>query len=202
LVTKVREFFGCLGKTFNVFTVGIGDKNAGEDIFKALVTDIISNVEGLTKEIEVLKNKACLVENEKGKLEESELTPCIAKNRLKQAAKDLEHYRSLARSLSKNLSEVLSAAGESGKILRTLAKGPDALIQEIQSGGKADPLAVFLVDVATKSDGKIVALAEASKIVRPQIEKSPEGVGGSEEREAPKPIQGVLFSRPQLAKVK
>jgi hypothetical protein len=156
LVNKVKKFYEELGFNYYVFTIGAGDLLAKGDIYKAVVDDVKKNIHELTQEVKELQAKG-----------DDALSGCVVKNRFKSAAKDLQHYQEIAKSLKCGLSEVLEDAGQAGKTLSLLAKGAGAIIAAVSSGGCNDPLALVL---AGKESGNKHILDLAAKISMPQIQ--------------------------------
>lgn len=188
LVEKVRKFYAALGSKLYVFSIGAHQADAQTDILAAVVDDITGNVAKLKKDIDDYRAE-----------HEGAVSCKLARSRIREAAKDLRHYRDIAASLKSKLSDVLSKAGESGKVLSVLARGSAAIIEAVSSGGKADVLSVLLADAAEKKDGTFQAKAERAGLISEAVKLAsvPQlNVGGSvTATDAPTPQAGV----PQLA---
>jgi hypothetical protein len=154
LVRKVRAFLGELGITFYIWTIGAGEEETRGDIVLAIVDDIKKNVESLTEEIAKLKK-------------EGKLTKRMAKKRFKDKFAELAQYRSILKGLHTSTGEIMKKAGKAGTTLTLMAKGPDAVIEAINSGKVASELAVTLADFQEEKGGALIVAA--SKLGVPEL---------------------------------
>jgi len=162
LVFKTRDFLAALGMKYHIFVIGASEQWAIQDVFDATAQDVCKKIAALRAEIAELAEK-------KDADGAKALTSRMARNRFKEIAKDIQHYRDIARALKVKLEQVLAAAGEDGRTLAALAAGPESLVRALSSGNRADPLAAVLTDIMQSADGKIMALAARINGKAPQV---------------------------------
>jgi hypothetical protein len=151
LLEKLKKFYAELNFTLHVFSVGHGGTHP-KDIFKAVLRDLQNQMQSTTDEIGTLKAG-------------NDLTPKIAKNRLKELRKQLDQYKEIAGALRVDLDTMLVQAGDAGKALAQVAQPVDSLIQLIQSGRIDTTLGELLV-----SAGEIPVTALPQIRTRPALQ--------------------------------
>lgn len=169
LLEKLQKFYDALGFTLHVFSVGHGGTQP-KNIFKAVLRDLQTQMKSTTDEIATLKAG-------------NELTPKIAKNRLKELRKQLDQYREIAGALRVDLDTMLVQAGDAGKALAQVAQPVDSLIGLMQKGTINQTLGELLV-----SAGEVPVTALPQIRTRPAIQVDVPGVGAVTVSDESKPV--------------
>jgi len=151
VLEKLQKFYDALGFTLHVFSVGHGGTQP-KNIFRAVLRDLQTQMKSTTDEIATLKAG-------------NELTPKIAKNRLKELRKQLDQYREIAGALQVDLGKMLEQAGDAGVALAQVAQPVDSLIRLIQQGTINTTLGELLV-----SAGEIPVTALPVVRARPALQ--------------------------------
>jgi hypothetical protein len=133
LANKLRDFYRALG--FSCFMLTASDQER-DDLVKAATRDVVREVQNLKTEIQQLKaNK--------------ELTPRIAKNRIKELSEKVKQYMEIARSLKTRLSTIFKDAGEAGEVLESVGiSSVEEISARIQRGDNVLPVVAELFQAA------------------------------------------------------
>ena len=155
---QIQKFLEALDIQFWVLPVGVNDTAKAEGLHKAIVEDMVKEVEALTAQVASMKAEG-MVDEKQG------LTSRKARTRMAELLKHLEGYRELAKATQADMDDLLAAAGDAGRTLACAALGVDGLIAMAQSGRRVPALLTDLLAADDQVDPSAIVKLRAKTLM-------------------------------------